>query len=137
MIGPETLFGLISPAFAAHRAYQERRRHVRLTMHRAFDLQTGQENWYVTVTNLSPKRDVVITHAWIKTQPRRDILDPDLPRRLKPDDTFEMPVPVGGLPADAPHVAWRGRVRISSGKTINSRPSKNIPPIGTVPRGGT
>src|SRR5436305_3773572 len=89
-------------AAAKLRDWQQARRKVRLTVHRGFTVMgtnaaghaiTGQENFYVTVTNASTDRDIEVTHAWIDTEPRLHIHDPDLPKRLQHSARFEMVVP--------------------------------------------
>lgn len=47
-------------------------------------------------------------------------------------------MPVAALPEpDAPNVERLGRVQLSNGKVVKSRPNKNVPPIGHVGGAGT
>jgi hypothetical protein len=87
------------------------------------------------VVNLSKHRDVEITHIWYETKPPLHNLNSDRPltARLRPDETFEAWVPVADMPEPhTPNVLRLGRVQLSSGKVIKSRPNKNVPPIGYV-----
>jgi hypothetical protein len=86
---------VIGPAFGMLGWIRDRhqsRRKVRLTVHRAHQvlvtaarpgqaLQTGVENYYVTVTNASRDRDIVVTHVWLDTTPPLQVFDADLPVR--------------------------------------------------------
>jgi hypothetical protein len=91
----------------------------------------------VKVTNLSPRREIEITHIWFDTNPRVDILNlvRPLPARLGLDETFETWVPVQAVP-DVAHVARLARVRLSTGKVVKSRLNKDVPPVGFVAGGG-
>jgi hypothetical protein len=94
----------------------------------------------VKVVNLSRDRDIEISHIWFDTNPPQHIFNPDrpLPARLRPDETFETWVPAAALPEpDAPNVERLGRVQLSNGKVVKSRPNKNVPPIGHVGGAGT
>ena len=113
------------------------RREVRVLVHRAF-FQPGPPWYYfVKVTNLSPRREIEITHIWFDTNPRVDILNlvRPLPARLALDETFETWVPVQAVP-DVAHVARLARVRLSTGKVVKSRLNKDVPPVGFVAGGG-
>jgi hypothetical protein len=117
------------------RGWHQWRRHVRVLVHRAFFLPGPPPPWYyfVKVTNLSPRREIEITHIWFDTNPRVDILNPVRPlsARLRLDETFETWVPVTEVP-DVAHVERLVRVRLSSGKIVKSRLNKDVPPVGYV-----
>ena len=128
------------------RDWHQSRRKVRLTVHRANEVTgtdaagqpiPGRENFYVTVTNASHDRDIVVTHMWLDTKPPIHIHDPALPVRLRHSAPWATTVPVDDVSADAREmVPWLARCRLSpDGKTVKSRPSDNVPPFGTVPRG--
>lgn len=127
------------------RDWHQARRKVRLTVHRAFSvigqrpdgtLVTGDENYYVGVVNASRGRDIVVTHAWIETEPRLHIHDQDLPKRLKPDARFEMVVPLDQVKGDPALVPWLARVQLSpDDRIVKSKPRENVPDFGAVPRG--
>lgn len=121
------------------------RRKVRLTVHRAnevtgFDAARqpilGRENFYVTITNASRDRDIVVTHVWLDTQPPVHVHDPALPVRLRYGAPSETVVPLDQVPGPAEVVPWLARCRLApDDKTVKSRPRENAPPFGAVPRG--
>ncbi|HEV7567183.1 MAG TPA: hypothetical protein VGO31_14635 [Microbacteriaceae bacterium] len=139
MIGPSVTIA------GKARDWHQARRKVKLTVHRAFavvgqrpdgTLVTGGENYYVGVVNASHDRDIVVTHAWIETDPPLHIHDPDLPKRLKYNARFEMVVAVDQVKGDPALVAWLACVQLSpDDKIVKSRPRENVPDFGTVPRG--
>ncbi|HET9736841.1 MAG TPA: hypothetical protein VFP78_01875 [Solirubrobacteraceae bacterium] len=98
-------------------------------------IEAGGDEYFVTVTNASRDRDIVVTHVWFDTEPRVDLLDPELPVRLKYSEPWETSVPVEKVPADPEQVPWLARCLLSpDDKVIKSRPPKDVPPAGTVPR---
>jgi hypothetical protein len=131
------------------RTWQQSRRKVKLTVHRAYKVEVlfavgdgplvevESENYYITVTNASRNRDIEVTHVWLDTTPKPvHVFDPDLPVRLKYSAQWATAVPVSSLPDGTTNVAWLARCQVSpDGKVIKSRPSKNVAPVGTVPRG--
>lgn len=99
--------------------------------------QVGEECYFITVTNASRDRDIVVTHVWLETTPPVHVHDPALPVRLKYGDPWETPVPVGDLPEGTTDAEWLGRCVVTpEDKVIKSRPRRNVPPFGTIPRGG-
>jgi hypothetical protein len=115
------------------RRWHQWRRHVRVLVHRAF-FQPGPPWFYfVKVTNLSPRREIEITHIWFDTNPQVDIINPDRPlhARLRPDQTFETWKLVSEVP-DVAHVERLVRVQLSSGKIVKSRLNKKVRPSGHV-----
>jgi len=115
------------------RGWQQRRRRVRVLAHRAIWLPASPEHYFMKVVNLSPNREVEITHTWFDTQPPVHIVNPDrpLPARLRLDEEFETWVPVAAVP-NVPNVERLGRVRLSNGKVVKSRLNRTVPPVGTV-----
>jgi hypothetical protein len=114
--------------------WQQRRRHVRVLVHRAFFQVPGSPQcFFIKVTNLSSSREIEVTHIWFATEPRADVLNSErrLPARLRLDETFETWIPVSAVPA-ARSVESKARVRLSNGKVIRSKLDKRIPPIGDV-----
>src|SRR2546430_16267538 len=103
----------IGPSLTIARWVRERhqsRRKVRLTVHRAFEVVgfdanrqpiLGRENFYVTVTNASRDRDIVVTHMWLDTKPPVHVIDPDLPVRLRYSARWETVIPITEGPADS------------------------------------
>jgi hypothetical protein len=129
------------------RNMHQSRRKVKLTVHRAFHqgpfasfggevISIEDERWYITITNASRDRDIVVTHIWIESEPAVQVVDADLPVRLKYSAPWETSVSVSRVPGDAERVPWLARCLLSpDDKVIKSRPRKNVPPFGTVPRG--
>ncbi len=114
------------------------RRIIRFTVHRAFFLRSGRECFFLNVANLSRTREIEITHVWFDTAPQVPALEPDrpLPKRLKPDESWETWVDAARLPAESQQSAFRlGRLRLSTGTVIKSKKNRNVPPQGAVPGG--
>jgi hypothetical protein len=108
-------------------------------MHRAyFQVPGSPECFFIKVTNLSRDRDIEITHIWFETNPQVHVLNPERPLHapVRPGQTFETWKPVAEVP-DAPNVLRLGRVHLSNGKTIATRPYEDVPPQGTVAGGGS
>jgi hypothetical protein len=119
------------------RQWHQRRRCVSVLVHRAYFVPGSPKHYFMKVVNLSPNREIEITHIWFDTNPRVDNLNHDrpLPARLRTDESFETWMPVAALP-DVPDVELLGRVRLSSGKTVKSRLNKKVPPVGYVAGAG-
>jgi hypothetical protein len=141
---------LIGPGIAIARwvrqAHQARRR-VKLTVHRAVwenvygligdeIISAERDEYFITITNASRDRDIVVTHVWIESDPPVPVLDPDLPVRLQYHAPWETSVLAEDVPAPPEEVPWLARCQLSpDDKVIKSRPRRNVPPVGTVPRG--
>ena len=142
-VGP--IFNLLNWLRSLYRS----RRKVKLTVHRAQVVSTplvayagddvvkvGSEVYCVTVTNASHDRDIVVSHIWLDTVPPIHIHDLDLPKRLKHSAPWETMVPASSIPTGTKGVEWLARCLLSpDDKVIKSRPRKNVPSFGTVPRG--
>lgn len=65
--------------------WQQRRRHVRVMVHRAFFQVPDAPECFFKVTNLSSSREIEVTHIWFATEPRVDVLNQErrLPARLR------------------------------------------------------
>jgi hypothetical protein len=63
------LLDLLKPLFDLLPSSYRDRRHIRLTVHRAF-FPTGRQCYFINATNQSRIREVEITHAWIDGTPR-------------------------------------------------------------------
>jgi hypothetical protein len=110
------------------------RRRLRVRVHRAF-LGTGEECFFVNLTNRSSKRDLEVTHVWFQTDREIHVLEPQrrLPVRLKPDESWETWLPVEALPQAFRSVALTlVRARLSSGAVVMSDPNRNVPTYGSV-----
>jgi hypothetical protein len=98
-------------------------------------LPRGEEHFYVRVVNASHDRDIVVTHVWFDTEPRVDVHDPQLPLRLAYSAPWETEVPVADIPVDPDEALWLARCLLApDDKVVKSRPRKNVPPVGSVPR---
>ena len=117
------------------RAFQQARQRLRVLVHRGF-LQGGPVPFYfVKVTNLSSARDVVITHVWFEAAPPVHLLlkERPLPKRLRPDETWEAWMPAADLAHD-PDVERSGRVLMTAkrNRVVKSRPNTDVPSAGFV-----
>jgi hypothetical protein len=76
---------------------------LRLTVHRAHFVATGTECFFINATNILFEGDLEITHVWFATNPEVYVINPDrlLPRRLKPQETWETYVMVAAIPPAA------------------------------------
>ena len=114
------------------------RRRLRLLVHRAYFLGSSTECYFINATNLSKDKDIEITHLWIDSEPQVHINRPErrLPRRLRPDETWETWIEVKNLPPSLRKDLYKlARARLSTGKIVKSKKNKNVPPVGTVPGG--
>ena len=104
-------------------------------VHRAFFAHgyQGRQQFFIKVTNLSPQREVEITHLWFETNPPTQILNPvrPLPARLRLDETFETWIPVADVPTED-DLERKVRVQLSNGKVVKSRLNKGVPPTGYI-----
>jgi hypothetical protein len=113
-------------------------RRLRLTVHRAYFLPHGPECFFVNATNLSDSREIEITHIWFEGHPQIAVLHADrpLPKRLRPDETWETWIAVEAVPdPDHEQVYSRARARLSNGKVVRSAKNKQVPYTGTIPGG--
>jgi hypothetical protein len=116
------------------------RRRVQVMVHRAF-FSSGLECFFINVANLSAEREVEITHVWFDCFPKVSVLQPDrlLPKRLKPDESWETWIEVNKIPREArksEDVYKLARVRLSSGRIIKSRKNIDVPQSGGSVPGG-
>jgi len=110
---------------------------VRVLVHRAYFTGSSVPHYFVKVTNLSPQREIEVTHIWFDTTPPVHLLNPErpLPARLRLDETYETWIPTAAVPAPEPESL--ARVKLSSGKVIKSRLNAHVPPFGGVAGGGS
>jgi hypothetical protein len=113
-------------------------RRVRVLVHSAWHVSLGEPCFFVNVTNLSSNRDVEITHVWVESAPNIPVLNGDrpLPRRLKPDESWETWLSFAQVPSA---LLLRAdtcfRVRLSTGRLVHSKANTEVPPIGEIPGG--
>jgi len=107
---------------------------VRVTAHRAYFLGSPDQQLFISVTNLSPKREVEVVRVWIASLPAIEVLSQPLPKRLKTEESWETWVPISALSTfDLPYAEVRARVRLSNGKEFRSRQNTKVAPVGYVP----
>jgi len=126
-----SILGLIWKGFDA-------KRRVRFTAHRAFFVSSQVECLFLNITNLSSNKEIEITHVWIDNNPQIAVKNKDrpLPKRLKPDESWETWIRISKIPEqilDDPFE--KARLRISTGRIIKSNENKNVPKSGSVPGG--
>lgn len=126
---------LIVPILNAARGWHQRRRRVRLTVHRALLQQPySQDCYFVNATNLGD-RAVELTHVWFATDVpvyQHNDLRP-LPKRLEPDESWETWFPVAAIPVGEGEAFRLARARLSNDKVVKSRKRENVPLYGMVP----
>jgi len=77
-----------------------------------------------------------VTHVWFAVDPEVHANPPDrpLPKRLKPDETWETWVEANRLPSGLGERLFAlGRARLSNGRIVKSRKNKSVPSQGAVP----
>ena len=112
------------------------RRRLRVRVHRAQFVGSGQECFFVNLTNRSSTRDLEVTHVWFQADGQIPLLQPQrpLPVRLAPDQSWETWLPVAALPqAVLPQALTLARARLSHGAVVHSKPNTNVPDSGSVP----
>ncbi len=121
-------------SFKPEQADVDDRRTLSVLVHRASFIGGGPDQYYfVNVTNLSKSRDVEITHVWFETDPQVHVMQPKrpLPKRLKPDESWETWIPVTALPIkDEKRVFTLGRVRLSNDVVVKSKKRRHVPSAG-------
>jgi hypothetical protein len=111
---------------------------LRLTVHSAYFAATGTQCFFVNATNISLQWDLEITHVWFATNPEVYVTNPDrpLPRRLKPQESWETWVRTTAIPRAALEQTYTlARARLSTGEIIESIENIGVPKYGTVPGG--
>jgi hypothetical protein len=113
-------------------------RRLRLTVHRAYFAGSAEEHFFVTATNLSRARDLEVTHVWLESEQPIPVLQHarPLPKRLRPDESWSTWLPIAAVPSTAlARAPYLFRARLSSGKVVQSRPSRGVPPVGQLAGG--
>ena len=111
---------------------------LRFTVHRAFFVPNGPECFFLNATNLTAGSDLEVTHVWIATSPEVHVIQRDrpLPKRLKPQETWETWIRVDQVPATERDTVFDlARARLSTGEIVRSRRNDGVPSYGTVPGG--
>ncbi len=114
------------------------RRRVNLLVHHAYFGHTGKACYFLNLTNRSHERDLEVTHVWFALEPEVHAHPPDrpLPKRLKPDESWETWVEADRLPIGVGESLFTlGRARLSTGRIVKSRKNRDVPSQGAVPGG--
>lgn len=122
--------GLAAKVLNDVRILHQLRRRVHVRVHRAFFVGSNIQRYFVNVTNVSAKREVVVTHLWF-SDPEFHVINPErpLPKRLALDEPWETWASVRQVGEGG---ETRARVRLSNGKVVKSRKG-SPPPFGSVP----
>jgi len=109
---------------------------VKVQCHRAILLPNISECYFINVRNASPQRDIEVTHVWIAAASDIHVVNPvrPLPRRLKPDESWETWIELCKLPANIRENAYcLARVRLSNNKVLKSKMNISVPGAGFIP----
>jgi hypothetical protein len=110
---------------------------VRLLAHTAFFAGSMRFAVFLNLTNLSETAEREITHIWIEAQPKVYVENPrrPLPKRLKPQETWETWIEVWNLPQEllAKELLRLPRARLSTGEIVHSVPNESVPETGWIP----
>ena len=112
------------------------RRRIRVLVHRAFIEDSQKEAFFITITNLTLDREIEVTHIWFNSHPKIHVIRNDrvLPKKLKPNETWDTWLPVNKLPTGYhPHAFTMVRVRLSNGSLAYSELNLTPPEKGTDP----
>jgi len=112
---------------------------VQVKTHRAY-LNNGPLPYYfIKIINLSPIREVEVTHVWFQNfgSPSNEvhILNPQnpLPRRLKPQEIWETWIAVNEIPNMGEQVYDMFIIELSNGRRYKSKKNKKVPTRGQLP----
>jgi hypothetical protein len=107
---------------------------VRVLVHKAYFRNNPVQNFFIKIVNATPNVEVEVTHVWYENDTETvDISDPQLPRRLKPNETHETYVPVAYIP-EHDDIFQHFRVVVSTGEVFTSQQNVNVRPCGNVAR---
>jgi hypothetical protein len=92
--------------------------------------------YFINATNLSD-REIEITHIWFDCDPDIHVMQPDrpLPKRLKPDETWETWIEAYRVPDACGEPFTLARARLSTGVIVTSEKNENVPSQGFIPGG--
>jgi len=82
--------------------------------------------------------DEIEPHVWFAIEPEvhAHAIDRPLPKRLRPDESWETWVEADRLPSGLGESLFNlGRARLSTGRVVKSRKNKNVPAQGAVTGG--
>jgi len=103
-----------------------------LTVHKAYFLGHKDEVYFICATNHSDS-DLEVTHLWVGDDQRVHILTRPLPKRLRPQETFETFLAVQDVPLHENENPFSlVRARLSTGEIVVSRENTEVPTQGFV-----
>ena len=110
---------------------------VRLLAHTACFVGSLRFALFVNATNLSENVDREVTHVWIETSPKIYVENGrrPLPKRLKPQETWETWIEFWQLPHDILNEKLPSlvRARLSTGEILCGIQNESIPESGWIP----
>jgi serine/threonine protein kinase len=110
---------------------------VRLLAHTAVFVGTVRFALFVNATNLSETIDREVTHVWIETNPKIYFENNrrPLPKRLKPQETWETWIEFWELPRDLLNedLPTLVRARLSTGEILRGIRNESVPESGWIP----
>lgn len=91
--------------------------------------------YFLNIYNASPEREVTITHIWLDSSPRVQVLTKPLPVRVLPRHQWETFVEAAVVPGNLSDddVFTLGRCQLADGTIIESVKREDVPPAGFVP----
>ncbi len=131
----------LGPAVAIGKAIDDTQRKVSVLAHDAtfLDDPLSEPNYHLKVTNISPGREIWISHIWFELDEdaQLHLLDNErpFPARLRRDEQYETwlaAAQAGGVP----DWALRFRVKLTAGDVFASRLNKSVPAAGFVAGSG-
>ena len=114
---------------------------VKVSIHKAHFINTNPKVWayFINIVYLSRSQEIVLTHVWLEWEGEQYLaLHPEreLPHRLVPQEPWETWIEFSRLPDGIHKDPYRcGRVKLSTGKILQSTQAKNVPRKGRVPGG--
>lgn len=112
---------------------------LKLRVHQAQFVNGPGVYYFINATNLSPKRELEVTHVWYEDQEHHiPVIQParPLPVRLVADQSWETWISLDQIPEAYRFSAFESfRARISAGTIFKSEANLDVPPYGFVPGG--
>jgi hypothetical protein len=136
--GFDRLVKALQTSGVARRTPPRQTSNLRLTVHRAFFAPNGPECFFINVTNIGIDVELEVTHIWFETSPPVYVVQHDrpLPKRLKPQETWETWVRVGSFDSrPGQNIYELARARLSTGIVVESVYNEGVPMYGSVPGG--
>jgi hypothetical protein len=103
----------------------ERNRVVMRTASALVGSRTDRRDFYVvTVTNMSPRREIVVRRVWFATTPEQEVNRADRPVRIRPEDFWRKDVPADTVPGEPEEVLLLARCQLApDDRIIESSPA--------------